>query len=78
IQDIFEDPHYQERGNLIEVDDPGVGRVRTQGVTPRLSETPGGVVRPAPTLGQHNQEIYCGLLGLSVEELEHLKGKGVI
>lgn len=78
IRDIFEDPHYQERGNLIEVEDPGVGRVRTQGVTPRFSATPGGVVRPAPTLGQHNEEIYCGLLGLAAEELGRLREEGVV
>lgn len=78
IQDIFEDPHYQERGNLIEIDDPGVGRVRVQGVTPRLAGTPGGVVRPAPTLGQHNEEIYCGMLGYPPQELTRLKEEGVI
>ena len=49
-----------------------------QGVYPRFSETPGDVPRGAPRLGEHNEEIYQGLLGLSPGELEALRSDGVI
>ena len=59
-------------------DDPTIGPVRMQGVYPRLSATPGSVERGAPKLGEHNEEVYRGLLGLSSEELEQLIANGVV
>ncbi len=78
IADIFADVHYRERESLITVDDPVVGPVRMQAVYPRLSETPGRVSRGAPRLGEHNDEVYGGLLQLSVAERERLRALGVI
>ncbi|MBI2875336.1 MAG: CoA transferase, partial [Candidatus Tectomicrobia bacterium] len=78
IQDIFEDPHYQARGNLVEVEDPALGRVRMQDVVPKLSASPGRVQSAGPALGQHNQEVYRSWLGLSEEELRHLQEESVI
>ena len=46
------------------------------GVVPRMSQSPGSVDHLAPGLGQHNEEIYCGLLGYSPEKLEALKEEG--
>jgi crotonobetainyl-CoA:carnitine CoA-transferase CaiB-like acyl-CoA transferase len=60
------------------VDDPVIGPVRMQGVYPRFSRTPGAVTRGAPRLGAHNDEVYCGLLGLTAEELGALKRDGVV
>ena len=45
-----------------------------QNVAPKLSETPGGVRSPSPALGQHNDEIYLRLLGLSPERYAELQG----
>ena len=78
IADIFEDPHIQARGSIIEVDDPVLGKTKMPGVVPRLSESPGRVERLAPSLGQHNQEIYGDLLGYSKERLSILEQEGVI
>lgn len=79
IQDIFNDPHYWAREMLIKVTDPLYGELVMPGVVPKLSETPGSVEELGPpVLGQHNDDIYGGLLGLSVEALEGLKAKGVI
>ena len=47
-------------------------------VLPRLSETPGELKWLGPDLGQHNDEIYRGRLGLSADEVERLKREGVI
>ena len=78
VADIFADPHVAARGDIETVDDPVLGPVRMQGVYPRFSRTPGAIQRGAPRLGEHNEEVYCGLLGLGAEELERLRQDGVI
>ena len=78
IRDIFADPHYAARGDIALVDDPTIGPVKMQGVYPRLSRTPGAIRRGAPRLGEHNREIYQGVLGLTDEEIESLARDGVI
>ena len=78
VADIFADPHIGARGDIETVDDPVIGPVRMQGVYPRFSRTPGAVSRGAPRLGAHNEEVYCGLLGLTTEELEELRREDVI
>ena len=78
IRDIFADPHYAARGDIALVDDPTIGPVKMQGVYPRLSRTPGAIRRGAPRLGEHNREIYQGVLGLADEEIESLARDGVI
>ena len=77
--DMLADPHFQARGAIIEVETERFGPLKMQGSFPKLSGTPSGVRRPAPsTVGQHNAEIYGGLLGMSVAELEQLAASGVI
>ncbi len=78
VRDIFADPHYRARGDIVEVDDPTIGPVKMQGVYPRFSRTPGAVRRGAPKLGEHDDEIYGGLLGLSPAEIEELRRENVI
>lgn len=62
IEDIFGDPHYQARSNLMEVDDPVMGKLRMQGISPKLSLTPGQIRWSGPRLGEHNDEILSTLL----------------
>jgi crotonobetainyl-CoA:carnitine CoA-transferase CaiB-like acyl-CoA transferase len=78
VADIFADPHVQARGDIESVDDPTIGPVRMQGVYPRFSRTPGEIRRGAPTLGQHNDEVYGELLGLTPADLERLRAQRVI
>jgi crotonobetainyl-CoA:carnitine CoA-transferase CaiB-like acyl-CoA transferase len=78
IADIARDPHYQERGMLIEWDDPVAGRVKGAGVAPKFSSTPGGVWRGAPWLGQDNEPVLSGLLGYSPERIAELRQAGII
>jgi len=77
-KDIWEDPQNQFRGNIVEVQDRDIGPVPMQSVTPRLSETPGKVRSCSPGLGEHNQEVWGGILGLTEDELENLRREGVI
>ena len=78
ISDIARDPHYRQRGMLLEWDDPVAGRVKGAGVAPKFTETPGGVWRGAPWLGQDNERILLGLLGYSRDRVEELRRSGVI
>lgn len=78
IEDIFNDPHYKARENIVEVEHPRLGKVKVPGIVPKFSKTPGAIRRRAPELGEHNEEILCGDLGLSKEEINKLKEQGVI
>lgn len=78
IQDIFEDEHYKERQNIIEVDHPRLGKVKMPGIVPKFSKTPGSVRNVGPDLGGDNQEILTDLLNYSEEEIAKLKEENVI
>ena len=51
---------------------------RMAGVVPRFSDTPEQPIAPAPDLGQHNDEIYLDVLGLSPERYAELKAAKVV
>jgi crotonobetainyl-CoA:carnitine CoA-transferase CaiB-like acyl-CoA transferase len=78
IADIFADPHCAARGNLQSINDATIGAVVVPSPLPRLSETPGQVSGLGPTLGNANDEILGGLLGLGAEEIMALRREGVI
>jgi crotonobetainyl-CoA:carnitine CoA-transferase CaiB-like acyl-CoA transferase len=78
IDEIFQDPHYAARENILRVDDPRVGNLAIPNLVPRLSETPGKINWLGPELGSHNDEIYRGLLDLDDAELQRLKAESVI
>jgi len=78
VEDIFNDPHYRARGNLIAVDHPVLGSLTMQGVVPKLSDTPNSAPRAAPALGAHNEEVLMGWLGMSRTEFDELRGSGVV
>jgi len=73
IEDIFSDPHFKARKNLVTLSDPDVGEVTVPGVIPRLSETPGRIEHLGPALGNMTEEVLRELLGLSAEELAKLR-----
>lgn len=77
IDEIFVDPQYRERENVVPVEVPRVGSVPFPAVVPRLSITPGSIVAPGPELGVHSDEILRELLGLSATEIAHLRDLGV-
>ncbi len=78
IADIAKDPHYAARGMFLEWEDPVVGKVKGAGVAPKFSETPGGVWRGAPWLGQDNAVVLGEILGYSSEEIGRLRAAGIV
>ncbi len=78
IDEIFEDPQYAARGNILWMKDERVGELPIPNLVPRLSDTPGRVNWLGPSLGEHNDEIYKGMLGMAEEEIRTLGEAGVI
>lgn len=77
--EMLEDPHFAAREALIDVDTARWGTIKMQNAFPKLSETPSAVRSAAPAqVGEHNDEIYGGLLGITGEELERMREAGVI
>jgi crotonobetainyl-CoA:carnitine CoA-transferase CaiB-like acyl-CoA transferase len=78
IEEIFDDPQYAARGNILHMNDPRAGELAVPNLVPRLTDTPGKVNWLGMELGAHNTEIFQGRLGLTNEELERLRASGVI
>jgi CoA:oxalate CoA-transferase len=78
IGEVTRDSHLNARGYFTEVEDPQLGKVKLPGQPFRFSKTPISIKHPAPTPGQHNEEIYCGHLSYSKEFLNQLTREGVI
>src|SRR3984957_19561634 len=77
--DIAEDPQLKARDYFVTVEHPGLGRKFTlPGAFAKMSETPVGPQGAAPQLGEHNHEVYGGLLGLSKQEIVALRAAGTI
>lgn len=78
IEDIFNDPHYQARHDIVEMPHAKLDTIKMPGIAPVFSATPGEIKWTGPELGAHNEEIYQGLLGLSADDMQSLKSEGVI
>lgn len=76
--EMLEDEHFIARETITEVEHPKYGELKMQNVFPRLSATPGKIKWPGPAMGQHNEEVYQGLLGYSQAELEQLTKDSII
>jgi crotonobetainyl-CoA:carnitine CoA-transferase CaiB-like acyl-CoA transferase len=78
VADIFEDPQFAARDNLLRFEDPVAGEIVIPGVIPKLSKTPGRVKHVGPPIGDGIGAIYGDLLGMSEAEIAALREKGVI
>ncbi len=76
--DMIEDPQFVARESIVTVPHPVFGEIKMQNAFPRLTETPGGVRWPGPTLGEHTDEVLRAVAGLSAEAVEGLRGRKVI
>lgn len=75
---LLSDPHLRAREMVVNLPHATLGEVPVPGVPYKLSDSPGTVEHLGPELGQHNDEIFRGLLGLSEEEMSQLRADGVI
>lgn len=77
VPEAAEHPHLKARDYIVEIEHPVLGRKKYLGAPFKLPACPGGPSRPAPLLGQHNEEVY-GDLGLSSDEQGDLRAQGVL
>jgi len=78
VDRLLADPHLRAREMVVELTHERLGRIPMPGVPFKLSTSPGAVEHLGPELGEHNDEIYGGLLGLSAQEIRQLQTDGVI
>jgi CoA:oxalate CoA-transferase len=76
--EVMHDPHMHERGMLEDVDHPELGPITVPTTPLRLHGSGKPPMAPSPKIGQHNEEIYGGWLGLSAAEIAALREEGVI
>lgn len=81
IDDIKSWPHLRAREMLVDLVHPmlgAVGGVHAPGFPIKMSDAPSNYERPAPLIGDHNEEIFSGALGIDPEDLDQLKVEGII
>jgi crotonobetainyl-CoA:carnitine CoA-transferase CaiB-like acyl-CoA transferase len=78
IADFYNSPHTKAREYFVEVDHPMAGKADYPGPPYKWTETPATMRRPAPCIGEHNEEVYCQELGLSRDDLAALRGGRVV
>ena len=76
--EMLEDAHFKAREAIIDITDKHIGPMKMQNTFPKFSRTPGNVRWTGPDHGEHNEEIYKDLLGLTDKEIGNYKEKGII
>ncbi len=76
--DLLNSEHLKARGFFVEITHPVAGTYKYPGAPLKYGATPWEIRMPAPVLGQHNEEILGGRLGVSAARLAELKKVGVI
>ena len=77
VADIAADPHYQARGMIEQIQLDDGSSLSLPGIVPKLSRTPGGHVRNAPSIGQDTEAVLQEI-GLSAEQIQALKARGIV
>jgi formyl-CoA transferase len=75
---MLDDPHFRARDAIVSVPHPDFGELKMQNVAPKLSRSPGRVRSPSPSLGQHNDDVYRGLLNMTADRYAQLQAAKVI
>jgi crotonobetainyl-CoA:carnitine CoA-transferase CaiB-like acyl-CoA transferase len=78
MRSLFESEHLRERNFFVEVEQTGLGKLRLPGMPSQYSKSNWAIRRPAPHLREHNEEVFCGDLGLPKEHLAQLLEAGVV
>lgn len=77
-EEVVNSPHLEAREYFVDIDHPEIGRAKYPGAPYRLSVTPWSIKRRAPLMGEHNEEVFCGRLGYTRQDLVKLAQAGVI
>ena len=76
--EVLEDPHMRARGAWVDIEHAAAPTFPMLRPWILMSESPTSIEHPAPLLGEHNVDVYCGLLGYSEDQVAELKQQGVI
>ena len=77
ITEIMVDPHFAAREMIVDVEQPGAAPIQIAGVPIKMTETPGGVMRRSPLLGE-DTEASLAALGMTQDQIRHLVDKRII
>ena len=77
-EDRLFNPHFRERGLYSDIEHPSLGAEPIYNLMWNLSRTPPSIRRHAPLLGEHNRQIFGGLLGMAEEEVTRLEEDHVL
>jgi crotonobetainyl-CoA:carnitine CoA-transferase CaiB-like acyl-CoA transferase len=77
-EEVVRSEHLAARNYFVEMDHPEIGRAKYPGSPYRFSLTPWRIERHAPSLGEHNEEVFCHRLGYTKQDLVKMKQAGVI
>jgi crotonobetainyl-CoA:carnitine CoA-transferase CaiB-like acyl-CoA transferase len=78
IREVVESSHLNEREYFVRMEHPEAGQMKFPGPPYKFSQTPWKLRRPAPLLGEHNEEVYCDRLGYRREDLIQWREEEVI
>lgn len=78
FDEVANDPQLLSRQMIVEVEQPLSGKLKVTGSVFKLSKTPGDPSLPSPFLGEHNYDVYSGMLGYTEEEINKLADDGII
>lgn len=76
--EILSDPHVENRQVVTSVQHPVLGKQMVLNPPWKLSETPAEIYKSAPCMGEHNREVFCGLLGISEQQYQDMLERRVI
>jgi crotonobetainyl-CoA:carnitine CoA-transferase CaiB-like acyl-CoA transferase len=78
MQQMYESDHLQERKFFVPFEQPGMGKLTLPGAPSQYGKTKWALRRPAPRLGQHGEEVFCGEFGVPRDRFAKLKQSGVV
>lgn len=78
LEQVFADPHVQARGMRVKMAHASGQEIEVIANPVKMSATPADYRVPPPTLGQHNDQVLRGLLGMTDAEVAALREKGVL
>ncbi|MFB6347822.1 MAG: CaiB/BaiF CoA transferase family protein [bacterium] len=78
LEEVFDDDQVQARNMVQRLQHPVAGLIKTTGIPIKMSESPGSVDEPPPTLGEHTKEILSETLGYDSEDIKGMIDNGIV